>query len=166
MLRLSIGRLPIVGLSASLVAVAALSIVAGADSAQANPSSGSVYYGRWTVDDSEARFSTRGREYKTIDIAPCGKDFCGVSVNDAGRCGPVLFRLLSKSRNLDEIRAHGKWGTAKKKVALSNYENATTNKRAVYLTLGDGYEFDERSGNMPTYESSYARTGAARCTAR
>lgn len=143
----------------------ALMALVGADTALANPSPASVHYGRWTVDDPDARFSARGRDYKTIDIAPCGKDFCGVSVNDQGRCGPVLFRFLAKNRNAEELKGHGRWGAAKKKVGINNYMS-NTNSRAIHLTLGDGYEFDERSGNMPTYESGYVRSGTARCTAR
>ncbi|WP_337828936.1 hypothetical protein [Pseudonocardia sp. TMWB2A] len=146
------------------IAVALMALV-GSDIALANPSSTSVHYGRWTVDDPGARFSARGRDYKTIDIAPCGKDFCGVSVNDQGRCGPVLFRFLAKNRNADNLKGHGRWGNAKKKLGINTYR-LITNDRAFHLTLGDGYEYVERSGNMPTYESGYRRTGAARCTAR
>jgi hypothetical protein len=40
----------------------------------------SPYYGRWTVGGAKEVFSARGKLYKTIDIAPCGRDFCGVSV--------------------------------------------------------------------------------------
>ena len=150
---------------AGLGVVAALTGLVGADIAIANPAPASIHYGRWTVDDPDARFSARGRDYKTIDIAPCGKDFCGVSVNDQGRCGPVLFRFLAKNRNAEELKGHGRWGTAKKKVGINNY-TSERNQRVIHLTLGDGYEYDERSGNMPTYESGYARTGAARCTTR
>jgi hypothetical protein len=76
------------------IGLAALSLAAPA----AGEAAGSPFWGRWKVtSDGEAPvFSSRGRDYKTIDIAPCGKDFCGVSVKDNGQCGPVLFRFLMK----------------------------------------------------------------------
>ena len=54
----------------------------------------SPYYGRWTVEEDNPVFTARGRLYKTIDVAPCGRDFCGVSVDDSGRCGVALFRFM------------------------------------------------------------------------
>jgi hypothetical protein len=59
----------------------------------------SPYYGRWTVDDESPVFTARGRLYKTIDVAPCGRDFCGVSVDDAGTCGATLFRFFGRRAN-------------------------------------------------------------------
>ena len=70
----------------ALVAVGALALAGPAltdQAAAAGASSAkSPYYGRWTVDEEKPVFTARGRLYKTIDVAPCGKDFCGVSVND------------------------------------------------------------------------------------
>lgn len=133
--------------------------------AASDASNGSTYYGRWTVDDPEARFSTKGREYKTIDIAPCGKDFCGVSVGDSGTCGKPLFRFLSKNRNAETLKGHGKWGTAKKNVVIYNWET-DTRERQLLLFVGDGYDFGDRGGNMPQYEATYRRWGSATCTAK
>ena len=55
----------------------------------------SHYFGRWTVSDDKPAFSAKGKLYKTFDVAPCGKDFCGISVSDSGSCGETLFRFLS-----------------------------------------------------------------------
>ena len=82
-------------------------------------------------------FSSRGREYKTIDIAPCGKDFCGVSVADNGRCGPTLFRFLMKRANGEtELRGHGKWGGARKNVLIWLFDSDDAHKgMQVYLGI-------------------------------
>lgn len=152
--------------------LASLSIIAvGAVAAQAAAPASSLYYGRWTVAEARPAFTARGREYKTFDIAPCGKDFCGVSVGDGGRCGAVLFRFLghrARDDNEDYLRGHGKWGTARKNVVIYSFdegEGAAT-KRQLNLYLGDGYDFGERSASMPKFQAEYKRTGAARCTAR
>ena len=147
-----------IGLAATLAAAAPLAAKAP----------DSPYWGRWTVNDKKAVFSSRGREYRTIDIAPCGKDFCGVSVGDNGRCGPVLFRFLMKrAPNGDELRGHGKWGSGRKNVMiwLFDYEDGNL-RRNMQLYLGDGYDFGERSENMPKFEAVYRKSGVARCTAR
>ena len=86
------------------IGLAALGLALPAAAAPARP-----YWGRWTVAEDSPVFSSRGREYKTIDIAPCGKDFCGVSVADNGKCGAVLFRFLMKRADGQrELRGHGK----------------------------------------------------------
>lgn len=154
------------GLALAMCAGAvAFATVATPTAASANSTGGSPYFGRWTVDDANARFSVRGREYKTFDVAPCGRDFCGVSVGDNGRCGPTLFRFLSKNRTAQELKGHGKWGTAKKNVVIYPYEG-TGAGWSLQLLLGDGYNLNDRGGNMPIYESSYRKLGAVRCTAR
>lgn len=131
----------------------------------ATPSS--PFWGRWKVADGNAQFSSRGREYKTIDIAPCGKDFCGVSVDAKGKCGPTLFRFLMKRAKGDsELRGHGKWGSARKNVLIWLYDITDGDREGMQLYLGDGYDFGERSENMPKFEASYHKTGVARCTAR
>lgn len=161
--RLSIGLC-----GAALAAAMIFALGTGsANAGEASASGGSAYYGRWVVDDTEARFSTRGLEYKTIDIAPCGKDFCGVSVNDAGKCGKTLFRFLSKNKNADMLKGHGKWGSARKNVVIYNWDDGgTPPNRTMQLYLGDGYDFGDRGGSMPMYESQYRRSGVARCSAR
>jgi hypothetical protein len=128
----------------------------------------SPYWGRWTVAEAGTTFSSRGREYKTIDVAPCGKDFCGVSVGDGGRCGPVLFRFLMKrAGGTDELRGHGKWGTARKNVLIWLFDgDAEGAHRGMQLYLGEGYDFGERSENMPKFDAAYRHSGVARCTAR
>jgi uncharacterized protein (DUF2147 family) len=60
---------------------AAAVLVCALPATAAGPAASSPYYGRWSVNEDKPRFSTRGLAYKTIDIAPCGNDFCGVSVN-------------------------------------------------------------------------------------
>lgn len=151
-----------------LVAAAALlPAVAQAGTAAAAPTS-SPYYGRWAVSEERPAFSARGREYKTIDIAPCSRDFCGVSVADSGACGPTLFRFLAKRASGEgELRGHGKWGAARKNVLIYTYDDdSTPGAKGLQLYLGDGYDFGERSENMPKFESFYRRTGHARCAAR
>jgi hypothetical protein len=128
---------------------------------------GSPYWGRWKVADPNAPFSSRGREYKTIDIAPCGKDFCGVSVGENGKCGPTLFRFLMKRADgKQELRGHGKWGSGRKNVLIWLYDVEEGDRDGLQLYLGDGYDFGERSENMPKFDSAYQRSGVARCTAR
>lgn len=159
-------------LSASLIAAAAtVMTLAGADTALAKGTAvkaapTSPYYGRWTVEDPQAPFSTRGREYKTVDVAPCGNNFCGVSVGANGRCGPVLFRFLGANRNAEMLKGHGKWGSARKNVIIYPYETEHKGVTNFSLMLGDGYNIGGRSGNMPKYEAEYIRSGAARCTVR
>lgn len=159
---------PISRLSMSLCAgVIAMSSLALSDTAAAKMVT-SPYFGRWTVEDPNAPFSARGREYKTFDVAACGKDFCGVSVSDNGKCGPILFRFLDKSRNKETLKGHGKWGKAKKNVVIYTYdlEDGSKTARRMMLYLGDGYDLGGRSGNMPKFEAEYIRTNAVKCTVR
>ncbi|MES2442758.1 MAG: hypothetical protein V4574_07995 [Pseudomonadota bacterium] len=136
--------------------------------AQAAPEATSPYYGRWTVSEDRPVFTARGRLYKTIDVAPCGRDFCGVSVADDGKCGSVLFRFLGRRANGDgELRGHGKWGADKKTVVIYNASDPeVANGQSIELYLGDGHDFGERSGNMPKFHANYRRLGGARCTTR
>ncbi len=131
---------------------------------------GSPFWGRWKVasDGDVPVFSSRGRDYKTIDIAPCGKDFCGVSVKDNGQCGPVLFRFLMKRANGEtELRGHSKWGNGRKNVLIWLFDgDENGGHQRMQLYLGDGYDFGERSANMPKFDAAYRHTGAARCKAR
>lgn len=149
--------------------IAALSIAlfAGVPALAAVPS---PYYGRWTVNEDKPVWTAKGRMYRTIDIAPCGKDFCGVSVGDKGRCGPVLFRFLARHADgTHELRGHAKWGTAIKNVQISTWgPNAEEmpGGREINLYIGDGYDFGGRSENMPKFHGEYKRIGNARCTAR
>lgn len=127
----------------------------------------STYYGRWAVSEERPVFTARGRAYKTIDIAPCGKDFCGVSVDDNGRCGAVLFRFLGIHANVETLRGHGKWGDEQKNVVIYSYGTPDAGQPAGFeLYLGDGYNLGGRSGNMPKFHTEYKRTGNARCVAR
>jgi hypothetical protein len=148
------------------IGLAALSLAAPA----AGEAAGSPFWGRWKVtSDGEAPvFSSRGRDYKTIDIAPCGKDFCGVSVKDNGQCGPVLFRFLMKrAKGDEELRGHGKWGTGRKNVLIWLFDGETDGgHQRMQLYLGEGYDFGERSANMPKFDATYRHTGAAKCKAR
>jgi hypothetical protein len=164
-----------VRLSMSLLGAAAFAGVAlgyagsGVGGARAAAPSGnaSPYYGRWQVDDSAARFTARGRLYKTIDIAPCGNDFCGVSVDESGGCGATLFRFLSiHSDGSSRLLGHGAWGSARKNVTIDYYEGDTPSEHKLELNLGDGHDFGERGGNMPMFNATYASRGAAQCRAR
>ncbi|MEQ1497354.1 MAG: hypothetical protein ABL914_01735 [Novosphingobium sp.] len=153
---------PIAGLSIGL----ALSISVMASAVPPAPKL-SPYFGRWTISDANERFSAKGRPYKTIDIAPCGKDFCGVSVGDKGQCGPVLFRFLTKNAFASMLQGHGKWGSGKKNIQIENWENPEApGGREMELYLGDGHDFGGRSESMPKFHGQYNRAGAVRCKAR
>lgn len=114
-------------------------------------------------------FSTRGKLYRTIDVAPCGKDFCGTSVSANGACGPVLFRFLGwRARAEEELRGHGAWGKVKKKAQLflyDKYDEATekVTGKTLELYLGDGWDFGGRSDSMPAFHGMYRRTAAGSC---
>ena len=139
---------------------ASLGLALGSPALAAN-----VYSGRWTVADDKPVYSSRGQFYRTIDIAPCGKDYCGVSVGQNGKCGPVMFRFLARSvASGNGLTGHGRWGDQKKNIEI--YAYADGKDRGLNLNLGDGHDFGERSGNMPKYSASYRPVGNARCTAR
>jgi hypothetical protein len=147
------------GLAAPLAVPAA----AGAAAATSSP-----YYGRWTVSEDRPVFTTRGRQYKTIDIAACGNDFCGVSVSEAGACGPTLFRFLSRNAHGESaLHGHGRWGQVKKNVQITTWpDQDSPGGKVIEVYLGDGYDFGERSDNMPKFHAMYRPAGAARCRAR
>jgi hypothetical protein len=146
---------------------AALGISAAASST-VQPTNSSPYYGRWTVSEERPVYTARGRVYKTIDIAPCGRDFCGVSVADNGACGATLFRFLGSHRDgLTQLRGHGRWGNERKNVTINVYDNGDRPVvHTIDLYLGEGYDFGERSDNMPKFHGEYRRLGAARCSTR
>lgn len=135
--------------------------------AHAAPDPRSPYFGRWTVSGAKEVFSSHGRLYRTIDIAPCGRDFCGVSVAADGTCGATLFRFLSRRLREEYLHGHGVWGKQRKNITLETYANEDApGGRVIDLNLGDGYDFGERSDNIPKFAASYRPTGAARCTTR
>jgi hypothetical protein len=128
-----------------------------------------LYSGRWTVSDDKPVYSSRGILYKTVDVAPCGRDYCGVSVGDNGACGPVLFRFTSKSISSgDRLQGHGRWGNGRKNIVIEAAadDNSAPGGRYLSIDLGDGYDFGERSGNMPKFRAGYHSAGAAHCVAR
>ena len=145
-------------LSIGLIVTA--SAVASAASAPRSP-----YYGRWTVSEERPVFTTKGRAYKTIDIAVCGNDFCGVSVGDDGKCGATLFRFLARNASGETtLRGKGRWGGERKNVQINFWEDGETPPSSVLdLYLGDGHSFGERSASMPRFHAEYKRTGEARC---
>ena len=151
----------------SILTLAALALSGPVQGAPA-PGKASPYYGRWTVDEERPVFTARGRLYKTIDVSPCGRDFCGVSVDDGGKCGAVLFRFLAKHADgSEELHGHGKWGDAQKNIVIYDATDPEAqNNRRIELYLGDGHDFGERSGNMPKFHSTYRRLGGARCVAK
>lgn len=127
-----------------------------------------AYAGRWTVSDDKPAYSSRGIFYRTIDVARCGNDYCGVSVGANGRCGPMLFRFLATNiRRGGALAGHGRWGNARKNVELWQFaEKAVPGGKVMGINLGDGHDFGERSGNMPKFSAQYRPIGAARCMAR
>ena len=142
----------------------ATAVLTAPASAGEAPGASSRYYGRWAVSEDRPVFTARGRLYKTIDVAPCGRDFCGVSVADNGKCGAVLFRFLARNAKEDELQGHGRWGDQQKNIII--YADMEDPGNGMELYLGDGHDFGERSGNMPKFRASYRRTGGARCVAR
>jgi len=149
----------------TLMSMAALALAASA--ATAAPAGTSPYFGRWTVSDDKPVYTAKGREYKTIDIAPCGKDFCGVSVGDKGQCGAKLFRFLAEHQDgSTALQGHGKWGSAIKNVVIETWEVPTNSGiQQLNIRLGEGYDLGERSGNMPKFQATYRRLGNATCGA-
>lgn len=149
--------------------IAAVSIVLALVSSvavSARMAAPSPYFGRWTVSDPAEKFTAKGKPYKTIDIATCGKDFCGVSVGDKRQCGAVLFRFLSTHAREGMLHGHAPWGTAKKNIQIETYEYDETPGPEVEIYVGDGYDFGGRSDSMPKYNAVYRRIGEARCKAR
>ena len=152
----------------ALMSIAAAAMAIGAVVTSAAAASPSTYVGRWTVSDADPVFSARGRFYKTVDVARCGNDVCGVSVADNGACGPTLFRFRTATlaRN-DPAHGHGRWGSQKKNIVVNSWSDFDLpGGRALNINLGDGYDFGERSGNMPKYSADYRPTGKAACIAR
>ncbi|MEO7634081.1 MAG: hypothetical protein ABIS38_00360 [Sphingomicrobium sp.] len=150
-----------------------LSILAGAlvaltGAGQAAAGNANVYAGRWTVSEDKPVFSRRGLDYKSFDIAQCGRDYCGVSVGRSGRCGPTLFRFKAKTVSRQRgLVGHGRWGDAVKNVETYAWpEKGARGGRGMNLNLGDGHDFGERSGSMPKFSAEYSPVGAARCIAR
>ncbi|NBC37146.1 hypothetical protein GTZ99_11310 [Novosphingobium sp. FSY-8] len=146
--------------------------LAGAGTARATPpalpGAASPLFGRWTIKEPKARYTPRAAEYRVIDIAPCGKDFCGVSVGPKGTCGPTLFRFLWKRTQEDWLTGHGRWGDGPKmNLGLSLSEGERPDRPEIYLGLGDKrYQMDSRSSSMPKFDASYVRNGKASCAAR
>lgn len=144
----------------SLVAAAVIAGLCGITAAQADDSH---FYGRWTISDVKPAFSAKGRLYKTFDVAPCGNDFCGISVSDNGSCGETMFRFLTVHQNNDEIVGHGRWGSEKKKLVI-DFIKPETGPNGLYVGIGDeGMDPSAREGSMPTFEANYKRVGEAEC---
>ncbi|MGH6785425.1 MAG: hypothetical protein ACREBO_01230 [Novosphingobium sp.] len=152
-------------LSHRLIALS-IAAVGLATAVQAAAPSASPWYGRWSVAEENPIFTARGLQYKTIDIAPCGNDFCGVSVGAAGACGATLFRFFGHRASADSsLQGHGRWGSGRKNVTIYSY-GADADPRGFELYLGDGYDFGGRSENMPKFHADYRRSGAAQCKTR
>jgi hypothetical protein len=142
-----------------LLASLGLAMTWGASMARADAS----YFGRWTVSDEKPVFSAKGKFYKTIDIAACGADFCGVAVSDGGECGPTLFRFLTAHATNEQLIGHGLWGAAKKRLEI-DYIIPDTEKPYVTLGLGDkDMDLTGREGSMPTFQANYKTAGDATC---
>jgi len=148
--------------------VLALATAAAPSLAVAGPAPSSPLYGRWSVSDDRPVFTVRGHLFKTIDIQPCGDDFCGVSVSDTGQCGASLFRFLGKhANNTDALIGHTQWGQAKKNIVIYvNPESEVGPDKLLEIYIGDGHDFGERSENMPKFHASYRRAGQALCRSR
>ncbi len=149
----------------SAVTVLAVTAITGAQGAPTPPS---PFFGRWTVSEDRPAFTVRGQQYKTIDIAPCGKDFCGISIARNSSCGPALFRFLMKHADgQSQLVGHGKWGNQIKNIQIESYRSdGNSGKPLIELYLGDGHDFGGRSDSMPRFHAEYKRIGAPQCKAR
>lgn len=150
--------------------VAALSIglFAGVPALATAPS---PYYGRWTINMNPQVFTAKGRMYRTIDIAACGKELCAISVAANGTCGPVLFRFTARRDRDNNDTSYGrtKWGAQTKNFQISTWMNDPKDwpaGREIDLYVGDGHDFGDRSDNMPKFHGEYKRISTARCSAR
>ncbi len=126
----------------------------------------SPYYGHWTQTVLDTPASSKGKLYRSIDVAPCGKDFCGVSVAEDGSCGPTLFRFLTVHAGNEELKGHGKWGEIKKTVVIDYVKNDV---EPPYVMLGIGepdLDFTSREGSMPIFSANYTVKGEAHCFAK
>ena len=136
----------------------------GINTAQAEQSH---YFGRWTISDDKPAFSAKGKFYKTFDVAPCGKDFCGVSVDDQQNCGPTLFRFLTAHANNDEIVGHGRWGDVKKKLIIDFVVPLKGEPDTLYIGLGsEDMDLSAREGSVPTFDGNYKHVGEAVCVVK
>jgi hypothetical protein len=148
-----------------LILLASLGLAAAAAGVPARAADQSPFFGHWTVSEENPKFSKKGILYKSIDVAPCWNDFCGVSVADDGSCGPTLFRFLMSHANDEELEGHGKWGNEKKKIVIS-YFKPSDGEPYVMLALGeDDVDFTGREGSMPAFSTEYHVTGKAHCVA-
>ena len=154
----------VAAVSIALVAAATLVAATGPVERSLRRPAASPYFGHWTVTDPAERFTARGRIYKTIDIAACGRDFCGVSVADNGACGVTLFRFLGRNANSEGLNGHGVWGRERKNIRLETW--TTDDGREMELYLGDGHSLGSRSDSMPRFHAVYNQSGRARCIAR
>jgi hypothetical protein len=147
----------------TLLAAAGLALGFGANLAMATEV---LYFGRWTVSDEKPEYSSKGVIYKTFDVAPCGKDFCGVSVDDNGKCGATLFRFFTAHAKDDELAGHGRWGEIKKKLQI-NYATPADEKPFITLGLGeDDMDVTGREGSIPTFQANYKFVGEGTCVAK
>jgi hypothetical protein len=148
-----------------IIATACFGLVFALGTSMARADSAS-YFGRWTVSDDKPAYSSKGRLYKTVDIAPCGKDFCGVSVDDQKHCGATLFRFLTIHATNVELVGHGLWGATKKKLQIG-YAIPDNEKPYMFLGLGaDDMDLSGREGSLPTFEANYKNIGQAACLAK
>ncbi len=128
----------------------------------------SQFFGRWTVSDDKPVFTKKGALYKTIDVAPCGADFCGVSVSDKGTCGTTLFRFLTAHANNPTLDGHGLWGDTKLKLQIEFMEpqnqQPPSKTPGLLLGLGDNnFDFEGRESSLPKYQANYKPDGEAKC---
>lgn len=151
----------------SMLALGAAAIAAVPASAAGLPPSS--YAGRWTVTPSPGDTvtgSVRSRWYSTIDVARCGPAYCGVGVDNTGKCGPVMFRLAAANNapfGDEQLVGRGRWGDETKYIVAVREKVASGPMLRLYL--GDGANVGSRSGSMPLFYAGYRRLGPPRCTA-
>ncbi len=124
--------------------------------------------GRWTVDDATRKFTEHGNIYRTLDVVSCGKDVCGITVTDAGKCGGQLFRITpGVSTDYPGLQGRGKWGDGEDVLSIfqTRVADGKANSRAITINIGQRGNPMSRVASMPMFRASYTAAGKAMCTA-
>ena len=121
----------------------------------------SVFFGRWETLEPHDKYSANGKLYRMIDVVPCGKDMCGISV-DGGVCGVTLFRVPVPP-NEAGFGGDGRWGRGT--LGLVAQVMGGSPKDFLNISLGDKTANLGSRNSMPTYSADYHMTGKAVCVA-
>ncbi len=126
------------------------------------------FLGRWTVDDVTRKFTERGNIYDTLDVVPCGKDVCGVSISKNGKCDGQLFRITpDASPDYPGLQGKGKWGNGEDVLSIfqTSAADGKANGRAMTISIGQRGNPMSRVASMPLFRARYTAAGEAKCSA-